>query len=292
MTILNSFPSLLPLDIFANLVTYIGQNLTIKPKNYVLGFAEKVLQKITQTDSYTPDLPILSCIPGDIEPDESHFAWHKPGIESVQRRFSHCVLSTDDFKVMILPYLYKFTCDIQYTGQSHADIVNARILVEELFSTRHVNEIVMTSALVFPNGLVENLLTPQQLETFEQFIPKELIKLINEERYVIPYPFRYFVRLNGQSDNSSLFGENKLLPDYMCSYNFEVQVSLPTKIFLQFRSKIHQINLNYQLDSSTKQAETTENESEKPEIIEFTELDIDQETGSYIVKHIIKAEEQ
>ena len=287
----NSIQSLIVMDIYANLMSQIGNNLLIKPRNYVIGFAEKVLQKITQTDIYTPDLPIVSCIPGDINPDESHFPWHMNNVSSALYKFGFKVACFDDFEIRVIPYLYTIHCDIQYTGQSYPDVLNARITIEELFGTRKVLENEMTSIVTLDPSIIENLLTPEQLETLEQFIPKQNVNLANKEFYVIPYQFRYFVKLTGQSDTSSLFGETKLVPDYMSSYNFEIVVNLPTKIILKFKSTIKQININYPFQIN-KTEEETQDTNEKPNLIEFYDYEIDADTGSLIVHHIIKAEEE
>jgi len=296
----NELTSLFLLDIFTNLASYIKNNFLHDIKHLVLGHSNAVLRKWNQLslisntnekqqETIAPELPILSIIPTDLQPDQSPFAWHKLTLPKFQSRLSFCVYSDENVVIKYMPYLYTVRMSAAYVGRSYPDIIDAKVYIEDAFDTRHVKEFEMTTLLVFPPSVLENTLTPEQIDHLSNSIPKENIPLINQQRYVIPYQTRYFVRLVGQSDNSRLFGD-QALPEYMISYDFEIYVNLPTKLFVMFNpGKIETIDLKTYTSSFKQNNESTHSNEKKPDTATSISLEVDPDTGSYLIHTVIQA---
>jgi len=297
----NELPSLIVMDILTSIAVKVKDHLYHKPKHVILGHSTAVLRQWQQMKLYendeerereltAPSLPILSIIPNDLQPDQAPFAWHRD-LASVNRRMGFCVVRTDDFMIRYVPYLYTIRFSMIFTGRSFPDVTDAKIAIEELFSTRQMNEYEITSLIALPVSAIESVVDPSILTSIQSYIPKSLIKLIGEERYTIPFQLRYFLRCMGQSENSQLFGEQGL-PNYSVSFDFELIVNLPTKVYMEYAGKILQIDCKIHTNIENKdESKKEDHDKNDVTIVEQTDLEVDSETGSFIIHTILKAEE-
>jgi len=299
---MNELTSIIIMDFMTSLVkSYILDNLANnnRPKHIQLGYASSVLRKWKQMSLYddirdregqviAPDLPILSVIPQDLQPDSSPFAWHKLTLPNLHRKFSLCLIKTDKFTINYVPYLYMLRFSIVYIGRSFADVTDAQMLFEEMFATRHVILHEMQSVLTFPKEIFTNIFDQQSLQTISQYIPLTVVPLLAQERYVAPYKLNVQIRNTGVGTQSQLFGETGL-PEYGIQADFEAYLTLPTKFVINYNSVIKEIKLNLMAAENNKVTQQTKDSNNDVTVIESDSLELDPETGSYIIHTILKA---
>jgi len=298
----NDLTSLIVLDIFSNfLQKRVLAYLHRQPKHISIGYASALLRQWKQyniigTDEQkeqnlvSPELPIISLIPTDFQTDNIAFPWHRMTLPKFQRKMSLCLLKTEDFAIRYIPYLYQIRGSLTYLGTSFADITDAKVRLFEGLDTNQMVEEEVTSLITFPSNTIENLLTTEQLESVKDYLAKETIKLIGHERYCLPYRFRYFGRITGLSDTSQLFGE-QTLPEYLIALDFEIFVNLPTKIWFEFRSLIETIDIRISSEfDRVKQPQQHQETKPDYNVIEITNLELDETTGSYVIHTQLRGE--
>jgi hypothetical protein len=307
MLISNEFSSAIIVDILAYESIKQRDAFVHKPKHVIVGHAQAILRQwdqwkiidlTNQTDIdhelTSPHLPILTVFPSDLQPDQSPFAWHRVNLPSFQKRYtSFCVYKDDTIAIKYVPYLYTLRFNSSFVGRSYLEITDCKVAIEELYATRQMVEEEIDTALVIPPGILETYLAPEQLDAIKSVIPYETVRFIGEERFIIPFKMRYFIRCNGQSDNSQLFGDQQL-PSYMVSYDFEVFVSLPTKLIIDFNPgviKTIDIKSTDITFTSTSLSSTKSNVNDYS-IIETTSIDYDDNLKSYVLHTILSGESE
>ena len=302
---MNELTSIILMDFMTSLTkSYVVDNLIHKPKTIQLGYASAILRKWKQMSLYddtrdregqviAPDLPILSVIPQELQPDNSPFAWHKLTLPKLQRRFSLCLLKTDKFVIKYVPYLYTLRFSIVFVGRSFADVTDAQILLEEMFGTRHVIPFEMQSVLTFPKEVFTNIFDQQSLQTITQYIPLAVVPLLAQERYVAPYKLNVQIKNTSIGTQSQLFGETGL-PDYSIQADFEAYLTLPTRFIINYRGIIKEIRLNVigkgkAVSDTTANSNNSQQTNDNVVVLESNSLELDPETGSYIIHTILKA---
>jgi len=247
-------------DIYYNILHLVGSQLTLKPTTYVIGGAQTIFQKYIQDKSYVNRLPILTLIPGDLQPDEVKMTWHmnvpnKPILMRYRVKLFTIEDNDSKLEIGVIPYLYNGHFDLVYIAPSYPDALSFRIYCEEIFNTRAYGEFKIPTVLLFPDRVISANLNYMQFEIFDQNIPKLHLKLTDEIVYAIPYTMRVFLRLTGQSDSSNLF-PGQSLPDYVATLNFEFTVNLPTRLTFQLNKEFSIINLNITYGPEPKIKET------------------------------------
>jgi hypothetical protein len=264
-------------DIYYYILHYIGNQLTLKPNTYVIGGSQTVFQKFIQSDTYVAKLPILTLVPGDLQPDEVKMTWHMNVNKNIISKYRIPLYELEDdnmrLEIGCVPYLYHGHFDIVYIAPSYPDALSFRIFCEEIFHTRAYGEYKIPTVLLFPNQVIASNLNYEQFEIFDEMMPKLHLKLTDEIVYAIPFTLRVFLRLTGQSDSSSLF-PNQSLPDYVSTLNFEFTTNLPTRLTFRLNQEFTVINLNITYGPSPK-SEVTEN-------IDLSQKDV------LIIKNLVK----
>jgi hypothetical protein len=203
MLVLNEFSSLFLMDLVVNLSTKLLEFFRHKPKHLIIGHATAVLRQWKQyTEVYkvedkryreweltAPELPILSVVVTDLQADQYAFPWHRVRLKSLNRLYGFKVYQDQNIIIRYVPYLYTIRLTFVFTGRSFAETTEAKFIISEFFDTNQMTEFEMSSLLIIPPETLESMLTPEQLDILDDYVPKELVKLINEERYVIPFQF-------------------------------------------------------------------------------------------------------